>query len=123
MKAPERDDTQEQPDPSKSGTKRELQCNMQSDNTEEYCARILITARTLFSERGVDAVSMHQIAQAAGVGQGTLYRRYTHKSSLCEALLSSAIQQFQQELDIIVNNCTYTALYINEQDLLIFIIL
>ena len=54
--------------------------------------RVLGVARELFSERGVDAVSMHEIGRAAGVGQGTLYRRYEHKGALCLALLSESIE-------------------------------
>lgn len=64
----------------------------------EHRQRILDTARALFSEYGVDRVSMHQIAQCAGVGQGTLYRRYAHKGLLCTALLNAGIIAFQREL-------------------------
>ncbi|MDQ6660717.1 MAG: TetR/AcrR family transcriptional regulator [Chloroflexota bacterium] len=60
--------------------------------------RILSTARTLFAEYGVDKVSMHQIARAAQVGQGTLYRRYAHKGLLCMALLNESLVHFQQEI-------------------------
>jgi AcrR family transcriptional regulator len=52
--------------------------------------RILASARTLFGERGVDAVTMQEIGREAGVGQGTLYRRYAHKGVLCEALLEDS---------------------------------
>ncbi len=55
--------------------------------------RVLAAARALFGERGVGAVGMHDIAVAAGIGQGTLYRRYPHKSALCEALLVDNVQQ------------------------------
>lgn len=48
---------------------------------------ILQAARTLFKEKGIAGTSMHQIAKAAGVGQGTLYRRYAHKGELCLDLL------------------------------------
>ena len=60
--------------------------------------RILAAAKALFAERGVDAVSMHEIAQAAGVGQGTLYRRFEHKGQLCAALLEDALQHFHEKL-------------------------
>jgi AcrR family transcriptional regulator len=61
--------------------------------------RVLAVAERLFEESGVEAVSMHQIAQAAGVGQGTLYRRYPHKGELCRDLLSETTQRFRQEIE------------------------
>ena len=59
--------------------------------------RILAAARGLFEEKGVDAVSMHQIGRRAGVGQGTLYRRYGHKGALCSELLGEEIRGFREE--------------------------
>jgi AcrR family transcriptional regulator len=56
--------------------------------------RVLDAARALFAERGVDAASMHDVAQAAGIGQGTLYRRFPNKATLCEALLAHNLWQF-----------------------------
>lgn len=63
----------------------------------EHRRAILAAARRLFAERGVDAVAMHQIAQAAGVGQGTLYRRYAHKGLLCMALLEESMARLRQQ--------------------------
>lgn len=60
--------------------------------------RILEAAQRLFVRHGVDAVSMHQIAMAAGVGQGTLYRRYAHKGELCMDLLAERHAQFVEEI-------------------------
>ncbi|MFB9273972.1 TetR/AcrR family transcriptional regulator [Cohnella cellulosilytica] len=48
---------------------------------------ILQTAHELFSEYGVQPVSMHQIAKSAGIGQATLYRKYAHKGDLCLDML------------------------------------
>ncbi len=59
--------------------------------------RILAAARALFAERGVDAVSMNQIARAAGIGPGTLYRRYAHKGLLCQGLLEENTGRFREE--------------------------
>src|SRR4028119_2393377 len=56
--------------------------------------RILEAAREAFAEGGVDGTSMHRIGQAAGVGQGTLYRHFEHKGALCSALLSEEIVAF-----------------------------
>jgi AcrR family transcriptional regulator len=60
--------------------------------------RILAAARGLFAAQGVDAVCMHEIARAAGVGQGTLYRRFAHKGALCSALLANSAAAFQAEV-------------------------
>lgn len=55
--------------------------------------RVLEVARELFAERGVERVSMHEIARAAGIGQGTLYRRYAHKGLVCMALLDEGFRR------------------------------
>ncbi len=60
--------------------------------------RILAVARELFAARGVDHVSMHEIARAVGVGQGTLYRRFAHKGLLCAALLADSTRRFHGEV-------------------------
>ncbi|MCH3965532.1 MAG: TetR/AcrR family transcriptional regulator [Clostridium sp.] len=49
--------------------------------------RILNAAVKLFEEYGVEQVSMNQIANEAGVGSGTLYRRYRNKGELCLDLI------------------------------------
>ncbi|MGF1470559.1 MAG: TetR/AcrR family transcriptional regulator [Rubrobacteraceae bacterium] len=60
--------------------------------------KVLDAAAALFSERGVEAVSMYEIGREAGVGQGTLYRRYEHKGALCMALLHESIVRFAGEV-------------------------
>ena len=64
----------------------------------EHRRRILDVAQRLFAQHGVDAVSMHQIALAAGIGQGTLYRRYRHKGELCMDLMREHHEQFAEEV-------------------------
>ncbi len=56
---------------------------------------ILAAARQLFAAQGVAAVSMDEIARIAGVGKGTLYRRYAHKGLLCAALLDENTRRMQ----------------------------
>ncbi|GAC1568365.1 MAG: hypothetical protein NVS3B14_17340 [Ktedonobacteraceae bacterium] len=64
----------------------------------EHRQRILEVASRLFSELGVDAVSMHQIARDARIGQGTLYRCYAHKGALCMDLLHESHERFAEEI-------------------------
>lgn len=49
--------------------------------------KILDAAKKLLRTRGLDGVCMDELARAAGVGKGTLYRRFTDKFALFRALL------------------------------------
>jgi AcrR family transcriptional regulator len=60
--------------------------------------QVLEAARRLFEERGVEAVTMDEIAEAAGVGKGTLYRRYGDKGKLVLALMNACVAGLDQIL-------------------------
>ncbi|GAB3451428.1 TetR/AcrR family transcriptional regulator [Kineococcus endophyticus] len=51
-------------------------------------ALIVDAARRLFAERGLD-VTLHDVAEAAGVGVGTVYRRFPDKDALLGGLLAA----------------------------------
>lgn len=57
--------------------------------------RILIAARDLFAELGYEA-SMEQIAGRAGVGIGTLYRRFPTKEDLLGAVTVDAVDRVRR---------------------------
>ena len=61
-------------------------------------AVVLSAAAELFREHGVDAVSMDSIAGAAGVGKGTLFRRFGDKAGLATALLDEQERTLQEAI-------------------------
>jgi AcrR family transcriptional regulator len=58
--------------------------------------RILCAAARLFAEQEPHAVSMDAIAAAAGVGKGTVFRRFGDRSGLMRALLDESETAFQE---------------------------
>ncbi len=60
--------------------------------------KILCSARRLIEERGLENVSMDDIAGDAGVGKGTLFRRFGDRASLAHALLDATETEFQEQL-------------------------
>ena len=58
-------------------------------------ALLLETAQHLFDQQGLDNVSMSAIAEAAGVGKGTLYRHFKNKADLAHALLDQEMYDLQ----------------------------
>ncbi|WP_163572048.1 TetR/AcrR family transcriptional regulator [Fodinicola feengrottensis] len=59
---------------------------------------MLAAARRLFASRDPRAVTMDDIAREAGVGRGTLYRRYPDTVSIAVALLDAHERELQEKL-------------------------
>jgi AcrR family transcriptional regulator len=59
-------------------------------DAERNRQRILAAAAELFTERGLEA-SLDDVARHAGVGVGTVYRRFPDKASLADALFDDRI--------------------------------
>jgi len=59
--------------------------------------KILEAAEALIASRGVDHVSMDDVARAASVGKGTLYRRFGDRAGLARALLDEREGHFQEQ--------------------------
>ena len=57
---------------------------------------LLDAARRLIDERGADAVTMDDIAGAAGVGKGTVFRRFGSRAGLMMVLLDEDERASQQ---------------------------
>ena len=61
-------------------------------DAERNRQRILAAARDLFATRGLEP-NLNDIAHHAGVGVGTIYRRFSTKEELLEALFEDAMHQ------------------------------
>jgi AcrR family transcriptional regulator len=59
---------------------------------------ILAAARRLFEREGPAAVSMERVAEEAGVGKGTIYRRFGDRASLATALLDASERELQEAI-------------------------
>jgi AcrR family transcriptional regulator len=60
--------------------------------------RVLDAARTAFAEAGLD-VGVEEIARRAGVGKGTLYRRFPTKEALVRAIFADILVVVQRLAD------------------------
>lgn len=60
--------------------------------------KILVAAEQLFEQLGTENVSMDAVAAAAGVGKGTLYRRFGDRSGLARAILDEHEREFQESI-------------------------
>ena len=56
--------------------------------------RILAAAREAFAESGLD-VGVEEIARRAGVGKGTLYRRFPTKETLVQAIVQDRLDELE----------------------------
>ncbi len=61
-------------------------------------AKVLAAAERLFAAGDPAAVTMDDIARAAGIGRGTLYRRYPDRASIARALLDEHERALQERL-------------------------
>src|ERR1700742_4682181 len=58
-------------------------------------ARVLDAARAAFAEGGIE-VGVEEIARRAGVGKGTLYRRFPTKEALVRAIFDDILEEIEQ---------------------------
>jgi AcrR family transcriptional regulator len=67
-------------------------------DAEDNRERVLESARSLFSERGLD-IPMRAIARHAGVGPATLYRRFPTKQDLIDAAFTDELRACRAIVD------------------------
>lgn len=62
-------------------------------------SRILAAADELVTAKGVDALTMNEVAAAAGVGVGTVYRRFEDQGGLVEAMMEERERRLQEAME------------------------
>ena len=62
-------------------------------------------AEALFLEKGVDATTISEITEAAGVAKGTFYVYFPSKQEMLAALAERYVGQFVQALDEAIGAC------------------
>jgi AcrR family transcriptional regulator len=73
------------------------ECAVRADAARNR-AKLVKAAEHLFTERGVENVSMDEIAAAAGVGKGTLFRRFGDRAGLVRALVQARDADFHESV-------------------------
>src|SRR5260370_5765962 len=66
--------------------------------TPEQADKIMAAAARLFGTQRFHEVRMDDVADAAEVGKGTLYRYFRDKEELFTGLLEYALEQFQERI-------------------------
>jgi polyketide synthase 12 len=59
---------------------------------------LLTTARQMLAEQGAERLTMDGLAQRAGLGKGTVFRRFGTRAGIFEALLDDDERVFQQQV-------------------------
>jgi len=65
--------------------------------------RILVAAKDLFAESGFDAVSMHAIAERAGVSKANVFHHFKSKNALYLEVLKTACNESGSQIDQLGN--------------------
>jgi AcrR family transcriptional regulator len=74
---------------------------MRKDAARNHAA-ILATAARLIAERGPDGFSMDDVAAAAGVGKGTVFRRFGDRDGLVRAVVDETSQAWRAESEALL---------------------
>ena len=59
---------------------------------------LLAAARTIITTQGVDKLTMDGLAERAGLGKGTVFRRFGTRAGIFQALLDDDERDFQQQV-------------------------
>lgn len=72
---------------------------LSSEDVEAFRQRLCQAAEQLFAERGIEAVTMRELAQALGVSPMTPYRYFKDKDAILAAVRAAAFGRFAARLE------------------------
>lgn len=72
-------------------------------DAERNRQRLIAAAQELFASRGID-VTLDDVARHAGVGVGTVYRRFANRDELIEAVLTGAVRRLADHAEKALTN-------------------
>jgi AcrR family transcriptional regulator len=83
--------------------KRAYSSSVRAEAASETRARILASAKELFSRRGIDAVTIAEIAEGAGVAGSTVYAVFKSKEGVLRGLMEQSLfgGRFKSALQIL----------------------
>lgn len=73
--------------------------NLSATEVDAFRARLCAVAQRLFAKRGVDGVSMRQLADALGCSPMTPYRYFRNKEAILAAVRTAAFDRFASALE------------------------
>ncbi|MFC4908203.1 TetR/AcrR family transcriptional regulator [Actinomadura gamaensis] len=93
MEAPERPERHEVP------ARAEGAERMERADAARNREAILAAATELFDRRGVGTVSVNDVAEAAGVGKGTVFRRFGDRTGLIQAVIEPRVRALRAAVE------------------------
>jgi AcrR family transcriptional regulator len=78
-----------------AGKDKDVKIAPDASGEETTKERILSVAIDLFAQRGFDAVSLREIAEAAGVRKATLYYYFTSKDEILENIIGYIMERWE----------------------------
>jgi AcrR family transcriptional regulator len=67
--------------------------NRRERRKAETRGRLLLAARELFADRGVDATRINEITEAADVGFGSFYNHFASKDAIVDAVMEASVSE------------------------------
>jgi len=83
---------------------RDVIARWEDERGDDRAAHLKATARTEFGRRGYESTTMRDIASAAGLSTGTVYRSFSSKEELLASIMGSYSENLKTSWDAVVRS-------------------